>query len=111
MDQPRLNQLVTIQWPTETRGATFKDVQTDWTAVSATVWARIATAPGREVYAPALGQVQGQGSVTITTRYRGDVTNKCRVVFGGRTFEVKWVQDFEERHEYLHLTCAELADG
>lgn len=76
-----------------------------WT-VYATVWAQVRQATGREAWYRQ--QTNASGAWTIGIRYRADVTTKHRVVYDGRTFEVRAVTDEDQRRRYLLLACDEV---
>ncbi len=76
-------------------------------ATTATVWASIALLSSREQ----LHAMQLRDSVThrITIRYRSDVipTSKWRVLFDGRTFNIRSVLNTEERKKFLVMLAEE----
>lgn len=101
----RLRQQVELQSVSTTRDRIGGLVEV-W-STAATVRAEVRQASGREVWYR--GQLAAQASWTITIRHRTGVTTKQRVVYGGRTFEVRSVRDIDERRHWLELACEELA--
>ncbi len=76
-----------------------------WSKV-ATVMAKIKTLSGRELeYAK---QLIATASHEVTIRHRSGVTNKHRIVFGSKTFNIDHVNDMAEKpNRWLILTCSE----
>lgn len=100
----RLRNQVTIQTPTETRSGTSGQVVKSW-ATLATVWAGIEPLSGREL--AQAGAEQSVSDFRIVLRYLSTVTNKCRVVFGSRVFEIQSVINRNERGADMELRCTE----
>ncbi len=101
----RLRQQVVLQSVTATRDRIGGLVES-W-ATTATVRAEVRQASGREVWYR--GQLAAQAGWTITIRHRAGITTKMRVVYGGRTFEVRMARDPDERRQWIELTCDEVA--
>ncbi len=100
-----LRHLITIQTPTETRSGTSGQVVKSW-ATLATVWAGIEPLSGRELAQS--GAEQSGSDFRIVLRYLSTVTNKCRVVFGSRVFEITQPPiNRNERGADMELRCTE----
>lgn len=69
------------------------------------VWANIQPLTGREIFQAQ--QVYPEADTLITIRYRLNVTTAMRVLYGTRTYDIKDVNDVEERHRRIDLTCVE----
>jgi SPP1 family predicted phage head-tail adaptor len=52
-------------------------------------------------------QVQAVKPTCWTIRYREHVTEKMRVVFEGRIYNIRSIVDIEEAHRFLELYCEE----
>jgi SPP1 family predicted phage head-tail adaptor len=103
-----LDQRVTLQAPTETRGAEFGDPQRVWEDV-ATVWAEVSPISGREYFLQR--EQQSQISVRVRIRYRADVTSMWRVQHAGKVYEIESVIDQRSAGEELILMCMEYRSG
>ncbi len=80
--------------------------RTDAWTTYATVWFGLPAATGRE-------QQRNQtiveaASFNIKIRYRTDVERSHKLVYGSRTFLINDVDDFNEEHTHLLLTCTEV---
>ena len=104
----RMTERITLQAPTETRGADYADPQVTWANV-ATVWAAVEPLVGREYFA----QREQQSAVTvrIRIRYRADVTAKWRVLHGARVYEVESAICPAAEREQVVLMCTEYGNG
>lgn len=71
----------------------------------ATVWASVTPLTGREV---ATGErVEAHQGYRITIRYRNDVTTAMRVIWAGRTLNIRSLADPDGRMRWLELTVEE----
>jgi len=73
----------------------------------ATVWAAVEPLSGREYFAAE--QVQARVTTRITIRYRAGIEPTMRVLWSGKTYNIRAVIDTEGRHEELQLMCEEAA--
>ena len=104
-----LGHRITLQEPTETRGAAYGDVQKAWADV-ATVWAAFEPLSGRELLLAQ--QVNSEITVRFRIRYRADVTAKWRVLLGARVFQIAAPPiDVNGAGVELHLQCVENRSG
>jgi SPP1 family predicted phage head-tail adaptor len=79
---------------------------TSWLTV-ATVWARVAPVSTGERFMRQ--QMQASAEWKVTIRYRSDLSPKMRVVWNGRTFEIRGMPNPDERRRFLDLACDELS--
>lgn len=102
-----LRERVELQREQRDRDAVGGFVST-WVGV-ASVWARVAPMGTGERYMR--HQMQANASWKVTVRHRGDVTlsPKMRVVWQGRTFEVRGFTNADERKRFVDLACEELS--
>lgn len=114
MDPGALQHQVAIQSATITRSASGLEQHT-WSLV-ALVWAAITTSAGREFRAAS--QIMPELTHDVVVRYRGDITPQMRIKwYDGhkdppryRYFDIRAVQDENERWHWLHLMCRELVE-
>ena len=100
----RLNKRITIQTPTDSRGATGA-VTTSW-ATAATVWAAVEPLNAKTVE---IGKSFADTvSHKVIIRYRSGVAARQRISWGSRTFQVDGVINPREAKEDLELYCTEL---
>jgi SPP1 family predicted phage head-tail adaptor len=71
-----------------------------------TVWASIITTGGREFYAAQ--KTNAETTAVIKIRYRRNITQDMRIMYGRRIFEILSIADPEEKHEELLLGTKEL---
>jgi len=100
----RRDKRITIQRPIETRGADFSDPQNQWVTYL-DIWASIEPLQGREYV---LNREQ-QTEVTVRMRvlYFPAVTNKMRVIYRDKIYQIVSVIDPFESHEELELMCSD----
>jgi SPP1 family predicted phage head-tail adaptor len=77
-------------------------------ATAYTVWAQIRPYRGRKVLFG--GQLQSLTTHLIHIPYQTGITSAMRILFGARLFNIQDVDDVEEAHEFLEMTCIE-GDG
>ena len=99
----RLRHRVTIQGQTTAQDSYGEAVRT-WADI-ASVWAEIAPIAGRELWAAQ--QTQATTTHRITLRYRSDLTQSCRLLFGTRIFGIDSIISPEEAGERLVVLCTE----
>jgi SPP1 family predicted phage head-tail adaptor len=71
----------------------------------ATVWAGVRNLSGNERPATAHGGQMAEARTEFTTRYRAGVTAAMRVSYAGNLYNIKHVNDVNEEHRMLVLTC------
>lgn len=79
-----------------------------WSAI-ATVWARVAPASVGERFMRQQMQASAGWKVTIRQRSDLSLSPKLRVVWSGRTFEVRGMTNADERRRFIELACDELS--
>lgn len=72
----------------------------------ATVWASVEPLNGRELLNAQ--QIHAETTVRVRLRYLSTVTNKNRIVFDSRTFEILSVIDNKSQKYRLELLCKEI---
>lgn len=100
----QLRHRVTIQAQTTTQDEYGQPVQT-WSDV-ATVWASVEDLSGREFFAAQ--QIAAEVTTRVTIRYRAGIEPDMRVIAGGRTLDIRSVQDPDGRRRQLVLMCREV---
>lgn len=104
MNSQQFNQRITLQARTVTRG-TSGGANKAWATV-AEAWAAVRNFSGNERAASAQGGGQvAEARTEFTLRWRSGVTADMRVLYQGRTYNVRHVNDFMARRETLILTC------
>jgi SPP1 family predicted phage head-tail adaptor len=98
-----LNRPVRIERPVETdNGAGGKVVA--WVKVC-DAWAKMRPGRGRETMIG--GVLTAYTAEIITTRWFPGVTEKWRIVFEGRVFNIRDKADLEEMHQFYEFACEE----
>ncbi|MDE5583719.1 MAG: phage head closure protein [Ruminococcus sp.] len=68
-----------------------------------TAWANVNGVGGREYYSAS--QVNSQNDVVFKTRYSRKIadfhTSEVRIVYNGKTFDIKHIDDYQEKHMEL----------
>jgi SPP1 family predicted phage head-tail adaptor len=113
-----LRQVIDIESPTESRSPSGAIAGPPWNNF-ATVRAEIKTVEGREAFAG--DEFLAQATHTVTIRYLAGVTQKMRINFktqsqrdlgqDGRLFDILAMNDIDERHREIDLTCREAVRG
>ena len=98
-----LRNKIIVQAQAQTQDATGYPAK-GWTD-SHTAYASIQPLTGRE--ALVANQVYADASHLVTMRYQSGVTTNHRIKFGSRYFDIKQIQNIEERGRELRLTCTE----
>jgi SPP1 family predicted phage head-tail adaptor len=95
---------ITIEYPVETRGTDYSDPQQVWEPFG-DVFAQIEPISGREYF---LNREQ-QTEITVRIRmdYRPGITNKMRVNYRGKLYQIVTPVDPLEQHEELELVCSD----
>ena len=103
-----LRQQIQLQQPPTTGQDSFGALpatnDSDWTTV-ATVWAKISTMTGRELYQAQ--RIAAEASHKVIIRYYPGVSDSWRVLFGTRKFDINAVLNLDERNAEMHLLCKE----
>ena len=82
------------------------------------IWAEIVSLKGRERFEPMKGRenyipnpIRDEAEVKIRVRFRDDITEGCKVLYGKHVYEVKSIADEDMEHEDLLLYCVEKKRG
>ena len=76
-----------------------------WKSV-ATVWANIITTGGREFYAAQ--KLHAETTAVIKIRYRPGLKPTMRIKYGSRYFDILAINDVDEAHREILITCKEV---
>lgn len=71
-----------------------------------TIWAHIAPASGKELYAGE--QVNAEVTHKITIRFYAALTTKNRFLYGTRVFNINFIKNIDERDCYQECLCKEV---
>ncbi|KAB2902134.1 MAG: phage head closure protein [Burkholderiaceae bacterium] len=101
----KLTQRVTLQSVTVGKGASG-GVEKQWADIAAGLPAAVRHMSGneRQATAAAGGQV-AEARTEITIRWRPGITASMRILYGGSVYNIRHVNDFMARREFLVLTC------
>lgn len=73
-----------------------------WTDVC-TLWAQVQPTGGKEITVG--GALRAESIFTVTTRYYAGIVPKMRILFEGQIFEIVNINDTDQRHRELVMTC------
>ncbi len=105
MEARQLNKRVTVQQKTVTKGASGGMVEA-WAALAGMpVWAGINHFGGNERRVTDQGGQVVEARAEITIRYRAGITAQMRVLHGATVYNIRHVNNWQERNERLVLTC------
>ena len=108
MEAGKLRSIIKIlKAPADERGAPTQDTSR-WETVRV-LRASVRPIRGRELWEAE--QAQSLIDHRIMIRYDPAMKTGMRVQFEGRTFEILYVIDPEERHQWMQLMCRELEGG
>lgn len=80
-----------------------------WSPLDPPVWdCAITAATARDLETLGAGTVLAQASHVVRGRYHGGITTETRLTFEGRTLNVIYVANRDERSIETHLICAEV---
>lgn len=107
MNLGELRHRVRLETPTRVADGDGGYTET-WALLSpGVVWARIEPATARNVERSVGAKVDAPVDALITIRHHAGVGNLTRVVYDGRRYLVRGVQDVQERGRWLVLACEE----
>lgn len=75
----------------------------------ATVWAAVENLYGREYWEAAA--IQKENTVKFTIRYRTDVDQTMRIVFGGKIYNIVSVDNIKYRNKLIEIKAKELTQN
>lgn len=99
----RLNKKITIQQATDGR-STSGAVEPTWSTY-AVAWASVEPATGREFEDS--DQVNAEASIKFRIRYKSGITNKMRISWDGRVFDITAVLNQYERNREIIIMAVE----
>lgn len=99
----KLNRQITLQ--NRTQGKDAEGGITDTWSNFSTVWAKVNHLSGNERRATQQGGQVLEARTEFTIRYFPGVNNAMRVVFDGKYYNIRHVNDFEDAHAFMILTC------
>ena len=99
----QLSRRVAIETLTQTKDASGGMIDT-WTLL-ANVWAQIKNLSGNEKKNTASGGQVAESRTEFTIRYMAGITAKHRVNYNGKKYSIKHVNDYNEEHRFMILTC------
>lgn len=105
IDAGELRHLVTIQERTDTGPDSRGHPVLAWSDAVTGVPAKIENPAGRKL--EIARQYVPTATTVITMRYRTISEKDNRIVFRGRTFNIGWANNIEERNVKLELICTE----
>ena len=104
MQAGKLNKRITLQKPVKTQSSATGAVVNGWADV-AELWANVTDLSARDFVAAQAGQ--SEVTTRITIRWRQDVTDKHRILYRGRVYDIQGVlEDDKSGLEYLTLPCS-----
>lgn len=105
MQAGKLRHRITLQKPVKTQSPTTGAVINTWADV-ANLWADVVDLSARDFVAAQA--TQSEVTSRITVRYRDDITDKHRILFRGRIYNIHGVlADDKSGLEYLTLPCSQ----
>lgn len=107
MNPGDLRHRVTLQKYVETTDEDGFITQT-WQNI-ATVWASVENLYGREYWEAAA--IQKENTVKFTIRYRADIDQTMRIVFGGKIYNIVSVDNIKYRNKLIEIKARELAQN
>ena len=99
-----LRNRIIVQSATETRDAEGGVIRA-WAKVRE-VWGSIETTGGLEV--EEADRMAARAMIGVVIRFFAGLTTRHRVVMGARTFNIRAVDDVDNRHREMRLTCVEV---
>jgi SPP1 family predicted phage head-tail adaptor len=104
-----LNRRVTIQEATNSKDASGGNVKA-WANVASigangTVWARVKNLSGNERRITTHGGEVAEARTEFKIRYAAGIDETMRVSYGGKVYNIKHVNDLNDGHRWIFLTC------
>jgi SPP1 family predicted phage head-tail adaptor len=100
----KLNQRIALQVPAIGKDASG-GITKAWSDTATNVPAAVRHMSGTERQATSVGGQVAEARTEFTLRYRPGVTAQMRVLYRGAVYNVRHVNDFMARREFLILTC------
>lgn len=67
------------------------------------IWASMKTTGGGEFYAAQ--KINAETTALFKIRYIAGVDAKMRILYGGRYYEILNINDANEQHEFINISC------
>lgn len=104
MQAGKLNKRILLQRPVKVQSPTTGAVTDDWADVKK-LWASVVDLSARDLVAAQAGQ--SEVTTRITIRWRDDITDKHRIIYRNRIYNIAGVlEDDKSGKEYLTLPCS-----
>jgi SPP1 family predicted phage head-tail adaptor len=102
-----MNKIIDIQEAAITYNSYNEPIE-EWKNVTGLtgLYASVITTGGREFYAAQ--KLNAEVTAVFKLRYIEGITNLMRVKYGGRYFQIFFVNNVDEKNEYLLLSCKEV---
>lgn len=100
----KLDRRIVIEAPARTKGAAGGHTAT-WSAVGSPLFAAVRNLSGSERRLTKQGGQVAEERTEFTIHYREGITAEMRVVYRGRFYNIRHVNNFKEADRYLVLTC------
>jgi SPP1 family predicted phage head-tail adaptor len=100
----RMDRRITVQSFTTTQNAIGEPEKT-WTALYTDISAEVAQVGGREYFSA--DQRVAEADCRFYIRYRGDITEQMRIVYDGKTYDIKHIREIGRRERLEILAKAE----
>lgn len=76
------------------------------------VWAKVNNLSGNERKLTTHGGQVAEARTEFTVRFNAAITGKHRISYGGKLYNIAHVNDYQEQHKFMILTCGTgLNDG
>lgn len=98
-----LNRRITIEALTQTQDS--QGGMVDSWATAFTVWAKVMNLSGNERKLTNQGGKVAEARTEFTVRYNAGITAKHRVSYNGKLYNITHVNDYNENHRFMILTC------
>ncbi len=98
-----LNRRITIESLTQTKDAQGGMVDT-WTNFGS-LWAKIVNLSGNEKRLTDNGGKAAEARTEFTIRYFASITAKHRIIYNGKRYNIKHVNNYNEQNRFMILTC------
>lgn len=104
MQAGKLNKRIRLQKPVKTQSPVTGDLVNGWADV-AELWANVTDLSARDFVAAKAAQ--NEVTTRITIRWREGVTDRHRILYRGRVYDIQGVlEDDKSGREYLTLPCS-----
>lgn len=99
----QLNRRIAIESLNQTKDSSGGMVDS-WTLLS-NVWAQIKNLSGNEKKITAYGGQVAEARTEFTIRFINGLTTKHRINYNGKKYNIKHINDWNEEHRFLVVTC------